>query len=101
MAQTNRYAQIIEDIFFAKYNPGDVIVPFERVEIETTATKLNIDLPKNLGDIVYSFKFRTSLPKNIRERGSVRLKLMRFMLGWIKKARIMYFQYRQKAAQTK
>lgn len=48
----NRYSQIIEDIFFAKYKEGAMLVPFERSEIEETAAKLKIDLPKNLGDWV-------------------------------------------------
>src|SRR5690606_16368222 len=34
--------------------------------IEAAATKLGISLPKNLGDVVYSFKFRTSLPETIQ-----------------------------------
>ncbi|MDA1192248.1 MAG: endonuclease [Candidatus Poribacteria bacterium] len=63
---TNRYSQLIEDIFFAKYSMGDTIVPFERTEIENTAARLGIALPKNLGDVVYSFKYRTSLPEKIR-----------------------------------
>lgn len=67
MTLTNRYAQIIEDIFVSKYNDGDIIVPFERTEIELTAAKLGISLPKNLGDVIYSFKFRASLPETIQK----------------------------------
>jgi hypothetical protein len=66
MSPVNRYSQIIEDIFISKYNQGDAVVPFERVEIEATAAKLGIRLPKNLGDVVYSFKFRSNLPEAIR-----------------------------------
>ena len=62
----NRYSQLIEDIFFQKYKKGDTKVCFLRVELEKTAKKLDIKLPKNLGDIVYSFKFRASLPATIR-----------------------------------
>ena len=63
----NRYSQLIEDIFLAKYAEGRHLIPFERSEIEEAAAKLGISLPKNLGDVVYSFKFRTSLPERIRE----------------------------------
>jgi hypothetical protein len=66
MASPNRYAQIIEDIFISKYSSGDTTVQFERSEIEATAAKLGINLPKNLGDVVYSFKFRASLPETIQ-----------------------------------
>ena len=40
---------------------------FERVEFEECAKKLKIKLPKNLGDLVYSFRYRTNLPERIVE----------------------------------
>jgi len=58
----NRYAQIIEDIFFSKFKEGDTRVEFTREEFATSAEKLGIELPKNLGDIIYSFKYRNPLP---------------------------------------
>jgi hypothetical protein len=61
----NRYTQLIETIFFEKYTEGAERIEFERPDLETTAKKLNIVLPKNLGDIIYSFKFRTSFPQTI------------------------------------
>jgi len=67
MKSASRYSQIIEDIFLAKYQAGAVTVPFERTDLEATAAKLGIALPKNLGDVVYSFKFRASLPAIIQE----------------------------------
>lgn len=66
----NRYSQLIEDIFFQKYKEGDTRVNFLRVDLEKTAKKLGIILPKNLGDVVYSFKFRASLPGSIIEVAS-------------------------------
>ena len=59
------YSAIIERIFFAKYERGMREVPFERQEMETFAAKLKIKLPKNLGDLVYSFRYRTLLPGSI------------------------------------
>ena len=38
---------------------------FVREDITLFATKLNIDLPKNLGDLIYSFRYRISLPPSI------------------------------------
>ena len=61
----NRYVAIIEAIFHAKYQPGQRAVAFEREDIVTFASKLNIRLPKNLGDLVYSFRYRTALPSSI------------------------------------
>ncbi len=61
----NRYGAIIEKIFFDRYTPGDAVVGFEREDIETAAKALAISLPKNLGDILYSFRFRIPLPDRI------------------------------------
>ena len=65
MPSQNRYAAIIEAIFHAKYQAGRREVLFEREDIETFASQLNIRLPKNLGDVVYSFRYRQDLPSSI------------------------------------
>jgi hypothetical protein len=62
---TNRYAVIIERIFFSKYKKGLRVLPFEREEIEKQASELKVKLPKNLGDLIYSFRYRTALPERI------------------------------------
>ena len=62
----NRYAAIIEKIFFAHYREGDTQVPFAREEIAAAARDLELRLPKNLGDLLYSFRYRTPLPDRIR-----------------------------------
>lgn len=41
-------------------------VDFEREEIVTFANKLKINLPKNLGDLVYSFRYRAAFPDSIK-----------------------------------
>ena len=63
--KANRYSAIIEKIFFSKYKKGMREVPFERQEMEKFAAKLKITLPKNLGDLVYSFRYRALLPSTI------------------------------------
>jgi len=63
-----RYVEIIRVIFDGKYAPGSLEFRFDRVEIETAAAKLGIKLPKNLGDVVYSFRYRTPLPQSVRDR---------------------------------
>jgi hypothetical protein len=69
MAKTkNRYLQIIEKIFELKHKKGAKEVIFEREDLVHTAKELEIPLPKNLGDILYSFRYRANLPECIRAR---------------------------------
>lgn len=62
----NRYDRIIEEIFVRRHRPGVRSVPFSREEIIETSTRLGMSLPKNLGDLIYSYRFRTELPEAIR-----------------------------------
>lgn len=64
----NRYVQIIERIFFSHYEKGAEDIFFERGEIVRIAGELGIVLPKNLGDIIYSFRYRASLPDSIKSK---------------------------------
>lgn len=61
----NRYKSVIEKVFFAKYRPGDTQVDFERDDLAKAASSLGKELPKNLGDIVYSTRYRSALPKRV------------------------------------
>lgn len=61
----NRYSRLIEDIFARHHKPGTREFEFERWELEQAAAKLAIVLPKNLGDVIYSFRFRTPLPERV------------------------------------
>lgn len=65
MTTGTRYALLIERLFFNKYQDGSEIVEFNREEITDTAIELEIDLPKNLGDVIYSFRYRQPLPQSI------------------------------------
>ena len=58
----SRYVQILVHIFEAHYTDGCKAFEFERREIESAAASLGVVLPKNLGDLLYSFRFRTKLP---------------------------------------
>lgn len=64
---TNRYEAIIEKIFFSKYRSGDEEIPFERDDLPKVAKALKIELPKNLGDVIYSIRYRTPMPSKIRK----------------------------------
>jgi len=64
----NRYAQILERIFSKHYRKGMDTITFERDEFEEAANEMGIKLPKNLGDVVYSFRYRTNLPRSIADK---------------------------------
>jgi hypothetical protein len=68
LSTPNRYSQIIEHIFFSHYKEGTKEVQFHRTELEAVAAELNIKLPKNLGDVVYSFRYRAILPESVRKK---------------------------------
>jgi hypothetical protein len=61
----NRYNAIIESIFFGRYKSGTEAVPFGRDDLVRAAKKLGIVLPKNLGDVIYSIRYRTQIPPKI------------------------------------
>jgi hypothetical protein len=61
----NRYSAIIGAVFKHHYKKGMTQFEFSREEFVKTAESLNITLPKNLGDTIYSFRFRTALPEEI------------------------------------
>ena len=62
---TNRYLKLIEEIFFSKYKKGLTEFFFERIDLETAAEKLEIKLPKNLGDVIYALRYRIQMPESI------------------------------------
>ena len=65
MPDRNRYEVLILTIFKNHYREGSAEFEFDRSEIETVARDLGIRLPKNLGDLIYSFRYRRDLPKEI------------------------------------
>ncbi len=66
--QPNRYGQLIERIFLSHYAEGDREVRFGRQEIIEACTDLGIERPSNVGDVVYSFRYRANLPAAVREK---------------------------------
>ncbi len=68
MSAKARYSQIIERVFFNYYTEGAREIQFKRRDIEHVAAELGIELPKNLGDVVYSFRYRAALPESIRAK---------------------------------
>lgn len=66
----SRYDVIVERIFSTHFRHGQAGFEFTRDEFEDVARKLGIDLPKNLGDVLYSFRYRKELPESIRSTAS-------------------------------
>jgi hypothetical protein len=67
----NRYKLLLEHIFFdeefGSYKEGATAIDFKREDLERAANVLAIKLPKNPGDVIYSQRYRTALPKRIIE----------------------------------
>lgn len=69
--QPNRYQAIIAQVF-AYHHAADGLNEFEftRDEFLDIAKSLEIVLPKNVGDVIYSFRYRNELPEVIRKTAS-------------------------------
>lgn len=64
---TNLAQRIIEKIFAERHRPGLQEVTFTRDDLISAAAALGAPRPKNLGDIVYSLRYRVPLPDSIRQ----------------------------------
>ena len=68
MAQTaaaggNAYQAILERIFFERSQEGADELLFDRDDIPAAAEALELPRPKNVGDVIYSVRYRTGLPE--------------------------------------
>jgi hypothetical protein len=68
MSDQNLYGRIIEHVFHGLYGTGASEVPFDRDALIRAARELGVPVPKNVGDLIYSFRYRTSLPESVRDR---------------------------------
>ena len=66
--KSNRYELIIEQVFLLHYKKGDKKVAFSREELLQAAKKAGMQIPKNIGDLVYSFRYRNELPETIKQK---------------------------------
>ena len=60
------YTRILTEIFRRRRKGNSFDVPFTRQDISHVADDLKLKLPKNLGDLIYTFRFRRDLPDEIR-----------------------------------
>ena len=62
------YEVILERIFFSRYVEGDRQVRFRRQDIVDAAVGSGLNVPRNLGDVVYSFRYKRPLPQSIIDK---------------------------------
>lgn len=67
VGRENRYQKLAGWVFSKHYGKGDTRVEWCREELAEAAVELGIELPKNLGDVVYSMRYRTKLPSVISD----------------------------------
>ncbi|MBW4431355.1 MAG: hypothetical protein KME28_06405 [Pelatocladus maniniholoensis HA4357-MV3] len=60
------YSSVINEIFKKHYASGLEEFYFTRLELEEIGTKLGLEA-KNLGDVIYAYRFRRALPQEIRD----------------------------------
>lgn len=63
----NRYRTVIESIFKKYYKKGRTRFEFDRDELVSTARAIGVELPKNLGDIIYALRYRIGMPPAVLE----------------------------------
>ncbi len=63
--KTNAYQAIAEKIFFDGYRKGSTSIGFDREDLPRAAKELGVQIPKNLGDVIYSLRYRTAMPDRI------------------------------------
>lgn len=71
--KTHRYKALIEAIFFDHWKKELTEFTFAREEIKEKADELKIDLPDNIGDVPYSFRYRIPLPDKILDTQPAKL----------------------------
>ncbi len=59
------YDEIIERVFLDRYRSGDVEVEFVRQDLIDAANAIGVPVPRNLGDVIYTFRYRRPLPRAI------------------------------------
>jgi len=75
------YSTVIENLFFKYYSNGVTEFSFDRDEIAAICQQLNRRVPKNIGDVLYSYRFRKPLPAKILETAPDELEWVIFSEG--------------------
>ncbi len=67
MPRITKYDRIISRVF-ATYDSGGASFTFPRTAIAEAADELDLAAPKNLGDVIYTYRSRRDLPEEIQQR---------------------------------
>lgn len=70
VSEKGTYKKIIAEVFRKHYKSGVTEFEFSREEFVGIAKKLKVALPKNVGDLIYSFRYRAQLPESITQKGA-------------------------------
>ena len=62
---SNVYDRIIIELFQRHWKPGITEFEFSRDEFEEIIDQLGVERPRNLGDIIYTFRYRRPFPSTI------------------------------------
>lgn len=62
----NRYADILEDIFFRKYGPEIRTMDFKASDIYETADRIGVERPDNKYDAAYQFRSRNGKTEKVK-----------------------------------
>ncbi|HVZ80907.1 MAG TPA: endonuclease [bacterium] len=66
MKKKDKSTKILDKIFFSKFKKGVEKVEFERTEITDVCKKMKLSPPKNLGSLIYGFRYRDKSARKIR-----------------------------------
>lgn len=61
----SRNQKLIHGVFFGRWIPGLTEIPFTRDDLVNQAVIEGITLPKNVGDVIYTVRYRQPLPRSI------------------------------------
>ena len=61
------YSPVMVRLFQNHHQKGNDAFDFDRAEIESVAGELGLRLPKNFGDLIYSYRYRKAFPKEIAD----------------------------------
>ncbi len=62
---SNAYRAILERIFLERHYEGASEIQFDREDIPAAADTLGLPRPKNIGDVIYSVRYRTGLSESV------------------------------------
>ena len=65
--KVNVAQRIIGKVFTDRFSSGTTEIPFTRDDLISAAKALGLNRPKNIGDIIYSLRYRIPLPDNVTD----------------------------------